>query len=286
MLYTSEIAAKALQLPPIGHPYDGPECRCAMCTRPIRRGDIADLAKMPQSFQDGMHLLPGAQYLCGWCRVTSKQSAMRMLQRCVITSDGIYSMGSDANRAWFWTDPPPPPYAVVVNGNITGAFHFHWRVPVTTDNQMVWMMLDDQVHRVNRRRVLQALDVTRRVLGLYVQDQASKLEQLESEGKKKGKAKGPEVLNSPFIMLQRDPNLSFASNHGVLKKEIVELGQRHSQIQPDVRFLQTLNPGELQALSCMLKAKPVPPEKPELITACRAEIDFEPTPMPKRPRKK
>jgi len=263
MLYASEIAAKALKLQPIGMPYEGPSCRCAMCTRPIETGDIADLAKMPNSFADEHQLVQGAQYLCGWCRVTTKQSVMRYLQRSVITPDGIYSLNKDSHRAWFWTTPPKPPYAVMLNHNATATFHLHWRVPVTLDNAFVQLIVDEVLHHVRRSRVTKALEASKTVLQHYAQTNKT-------------------VINTPFKVLIREPNRQPASNHGILRKEITDLAADGEHIAQAIEYLNTLNPGELQALSCLLKANPAEPEEPQLISQYEGEIDTTPTPAPKR----
>ena len=247
MRYTSEIAAMALGLPPVGTPHEGNSCVCAMCQRPLRMGDITSVKDLPRTFMDYPHMADSA-YLCGYCAATTEQTVMRELQRSVITPGGIYNLNTDDARAWFWLTPPDPPYSVVINHNVLGAFHYYWRTPVTLDNRIVFLNVDGTVYQVRRARVLKALECAKQLLDIAA----------STSGKRK-------VLKSPFVVLSRDPGAKPRSSNGRLAPEVHRLAETHPHCIPAIEYLDALGPGELIALSPMLKQTPATPTQPEII---------------------
>lgn len=245
ILYASELAASAMQLKPAGQPHKAGACVCAMCQRPIKDGDISSPKELPRSFMDLGHLAR-SDWLCGFCAATTRQDVMRSLQRSVICHDGIYNLNKDESRAWFWLTPPKPPYVVVINHNTTGAFHYFWRTPVTMDNNLVQMNVDGAIYHVRRPLFLQALEASRRVLDAYNVHAGRKKE-----------------LKSPFTVLLRQPTGKAGSGHGRLNRELAAFIGQQPILQADARLLDTLGPGELIALSPILKSKPLPPIQPE-----------------------
>ncbi len=249
MQYTSELAAKAMGLSPKGTPHAGEPCVCAMCQRAICPGDLSELKNLTRTFMDFQHLAR-SDYLCGFCAATIGQTVMRELQRSVITGEGIYNLNTDDARAWFWLTPPAPPYAVVINHNTMGAFHYFWRTPVTLDNRVVYINVDGTVYQVQRERILKALEHSKTLLAI--------ISSLPAKGKRK-------AMNSPFGVLSRDPGTKARANHGRLVKEVADLAKTHPQCIEAIRYLDTLGTGELIALSPMLKQKPAIPTQPEII---------------------
>jgi len=248
MIYPSELAAQALGIKPLGTPHTGAACHCAMCGRPIAGGDLSMRKKLPKTFLDFPHLRP-SDWLCGFCVATTKQNTMRALQRCVITPKGVYPIGTDDARAWFWLSPPKPPFVVVINHSTTAAFHYFWRTPVTLDERLVAMNIDGVTYQVRRPLVLKALEHA-----AYLVEQIAKL------AKKKG------AMKSPFVVLSRDPSKSPRSSNGRLSPQALALAKTAPRCQEAVDFLSALSPGELIALSPMLKKKPATPIQPQLIT--------------------
>ncbi len=246
MMYASELAASALQLQPVGTPHSGPDCVCAMCQRTIKTGEISQKMELKRTFMDFGHLAI-SDMLCGFCAATSNQTAMRELQRSVICEDGIYNLNTDDARAWFWLTPPPPPYAVVINHNTMGAFHYYWRTPVTLDNRLVSVNVDGTVYQVRRPVVLRAIETATRVLHAYN----------SNSGKKK-------QLKSAFIMLARAPGSKPGAVNGHINADLRAFGVANPTHHADIEFLNTLGTGELIALSPFLKQAPAAPTQPEL----------------------
>ncbi len=246
-MYTSELAASALHLAPEGLPHEGPDCVCAMCQRPLSAGHLSKKKELSRSFMDFGHLAK-SDFVCGYCAVTANQVAMRELQRSVICREGIYNLNTDDARAWFWLTPPTPPFAVVINHNTMGAFHYYWRTPVTLDVRVVNMNVDGVVYQVRRSAVLEAMEIADKLLLAYN----------TMAGKKK-------ELKSPFVMLARDPGSKPKSANGRLNPDLLAFANVHRQFLPDIEILDSLGTGELIALSPFLKQKPATPVQPELI---------------------
>lgn len=253
MIYTSEIATKALGLKPLGNTHEGPDSVCAMCARPIHQGDLSQRKVLSRSFTDFPKLAP-SDYICGYCNATARQEIMRELQRCVITEIGIYGLNTDEARSWLWTTPPKPPFAVVINHSTMAAFHYFWRTPVTLDADLITMNVDDVIYQVRRDRVMRALAYAGQLLA-----------KAPALAKKKG------VMKSPFLVLSRDPSKSARASNGRIHRDALELAEMFPECRPAVQFLQNLSPGELIALSPMVKQKPAAPVQPPLITAVSAK---------------
>lgn len=245
--YTSELAAKSLGIAAEGTPYAGPACRCIMCRRPIEEGDLHVIWEAKRSFAD-FHKLGAGNVVCGFCAATTEQSVMRNFQRAVITEHGVYEIGSDAQRAWLWLTPPEPPFAVVINHNITGTFHYHWRTPVTLDKDLIRANIDGTIYDVRRTRVLQALEHSKVLIAALSQHATTPLKK---------------EVKSPFVVLQRQP-ADVKSDHGLLRSDIRALRVHSPEYAGAINFLDTLAPGELHALSPFLKQNPAEPITPPL----------------------
>ncbi len=249
MMYTSELAAQALGLKPKGQPHTRFACHCAMCARLIAVGDLSEKKELPKTFLDFPQLRP-SDWICGFCAATTDQTVMRALQRCVITTDGVYPINTDDARAWLWLTPPKPPFAVVINHSTMAAFHYFWRTPVTLDDRLITMNVDGVIYEVRRPMLLKALEH-----GAYL------IEQDKMIDKKKG------VLKSPFVVLSRDPSKSARSANGRIAPAALALAKSDPKCQEAVEFLSGLAPGELIALSPMLKQSPATPTQPNLINS-------------------
>lgn len=228
-----------------------------MCQRPIKPGDLSSRHKdvMPRTFMD-FGSMTESDYICGFCRATSVQTVMRSLQRACITAKGVYNLNLDANRAWLILTPPEPPFSVVINNakSPTSTFHYHWRTPVTLDSDMMLWNVDDTIYTIRRKRVLQAIEYAKQICA-----------KVDGLGKKNA------VMNSPFVMIQRDPTGSFAPRNGHLSMDALKLVELNPELATAADFLKSLTPGELLALAPILKGKPVDPIAPDLMTEVKVK---------------
>ncbi|MBL8511959.1 MAG: hypothetical protein JNM52_09970 [Betaproteobacteria bacterium] len=205
------------------------------------------------TFTDFAALVAGQKLCCGWCEATRDQSVMRELQRSVITSHGVYSIATDDARAWFLLTPPPPPFvAVLQTRSPTATFHLHWKTPVTLDQDLLQVRVDDRLLVIRRQVLMKALNDCQTVA-----DEMQARRQV---------AKRREALHHPYLSLDR--NLT-GTSHGVLHPEAVALADAKDcsvGVIAALNRLSTLLPGELWALATLAKANPPIPTRPPLIT--------------------
>jgi CRISPR type IV-associated protein Csf1 len=239
----SRLARQALHLKPIGTPYAGDPTRCAMCATGIAAGDIVAPAKFPRSFCDHLDLRPSS-VICGDCSATTNQTAMRALQRSVVTEQHVYPIGSDDHRAWFLTTPPAPPFAAFIQTrSAIATYHLHWKTPVTIDSRLITVRLDHRLLKIRQPVLMEAIGVCSQ-LADAIQDRRAV---------KKRRA----ALHHPFVALDRaleDPA------HGVLHPDCTALPPEFADRR---KWLLSLWPGELWALATLAKAKPATPTQPE-----------------------
>lgn len=213
----------------------------------------------PISFTDH-RALRGTGVVCGFCEAARDQRVMRKLQRCVVTSDGCFPIGSDDNRAWLLLDPPPPPFGVVVNAaSMTAAFHLFWRTPLTLDRDLLIVNVDNRVMPVRRKVMLEAIG--------WCRDLAAAVNAARTPARRR-----PDMKH-PFRRLDRSP-FGGADGHGVLLEEAHRLGAA-GEFAPLVRNLKSLWAGELWALATLVKSKPVTPIRPDPITSIEASTTVE-----------
>ena len=252
MMYATEMACKALGLAPVGNLHKAESCKCSMCARTIEAGDLSVLAKgfLPGSFFD-FSAMVHSNWICGYCAaLTRNNAAMKAVQACVITTEGLYSLSKDENRAWFWLEPPPAPFVASINNNTKVVFHYFWRSVVTLDARATFINVDGVAYQVNRPRMHEALRHAK-----YLIEADSRL------GKKR------HLMKSPFRVLFRDPSLNASTGNGLLQRSALALGEGDPQAAQALAYLGSLGPGELVALSSILKQKPQPPVRPSLITS-------------------
>jgi CRISPR type IV-associated protein Csf1 len=248
MIYTSELAASALKLKPLGKAHEGEPCSCAFCARALKRGDIVSPLDLPKTFTDFPNISASGM-LCGYCAATTQsQTIMRALQRVLITREGVYSMGTDPARAWLWLTPPEPPFAVVINHSTLGCFHYFWRTPVTISKELIQVNVDGDILQVHRERVIKAINHANRLVDAANQP-----------GQKKG------LIATPFERLDRTATSGPMLNHGTIRKDCLALAKENVDCAASVAYLSGLNMAELFALSSIFKSNPKPPEKPYLI---------------------
>ena len=248
--YASELVCRALGLAPSGSRVTEDSGFCVQCGRPMPAGTPGAAWKAISSFTDHIRLCAGT-HSCGWCEASTAQTVMRVYQNAVVTESGVFSLSTDAARAWFWLTPPEPPFFVVVNHNLPGTFHYHWRTPVSLSKELVALTVDDTPMLVRRAKVMRAL-----------QEAAMLRDRLQSSGLV---APGKPVHLSPFTYLSRKPSREATSVR--LRKEVNELAERDADCARSASFLTSLSAGEYFALSSLLKAKQEIPLAPEAITS-------------------
>ncbi|SFF33128.1 type IV CRISPR-associated protein Csf1 [Paracidovorax wautersii] len=243
-LTASDLACQALNVRPQGEPHRHGSTTCSFCGKAIHDGDPSAPFEPAKTFTDTLKTFPSG-VICGACAtVTSSQVMLRNFQRVVITNNGLYPIGTDANRAWLWMTPPEPPFVVVINHSTMGAYHYVWRTPVSMSKQLICANVDDTLMWIDQPALIEAVNVCR---------------ELEMLMKQIGMKKA-QVWKSP----SRE---GLGGGHGLLSAAVHDLAARSPQVQPKIDFLATLDAGVLVALASIIKSKPVDPVKPEPIVS-------------------
>jgi len=252
MIHVSELACTALGMKPEGSRHTQGAGHCALCARPIANGDLSSATKVAlgRGFTDYGYLVAGAEWVCGFCMaINSSLEAQKLLQKCVITAEGVYPLDKDQYRAWFWLSPPATPFVVTINNSITAKLNQFWQATATLDQRLIAINVDGVAYQVSRPRLEKALEVA-----------AYLVQQHDQVDRKK------ERMPSPFCVLHRGPSRETDASHGHLRAGAVKLAEGNERAKEGIEFLSRLKPGELIALSSLLKQNPKPPVKPEIVT--------------------
>jgi CRISPR type IV-associated protein Csf1 len=273
LVYASELVCKALNLTPTGIPkkdvrlddkdagHEHEHTHCAMCARPLEDDTLVEPQSFTNTFTDQAALLAGQGLVCGFCAVSSKQNVLRYLQNCVVTKDGVYSIGKDKYRTWFLLTPPPAPFvAIDRDGAPTAAFHLHWKSPVTYDTNLIKVRFGGRTLTVRHPVLMQAITDCKLV--------ADEMQSRRPDKKKK------DSLNHPFRWLARKMD---DSSHGVLSDEAIAISEdpnASNEYREAFSRLKTLSTGELWALATLVKSKPEAPEQPTASTNVNKEEEL------------
>lgn len=252
--YASEIAVKGAKLELDGAPWNGAATRCACCGKPIQSGDIAvrDKDRFGQAFMDGPYLAArGSGAVCGACSAVMNAKPLIKMQRVVATEDGVYPIGKDAERAWFLLTPPKPPFVAVVSD--TKQAHLIWKTPPTLDENLMIVRLGQQILRIRRPHLLQA-----------IKDCQLAADALTEESRSKGRGRPESDLRHPFVALNRELDHPL---HGVLRADLLRspLASPGTAVAAAIERLKRLTLGETWALATLAKRKVEIPVQPEPI---------------------
>lgn len=154
---SSQLAAEALGLAPLGTPWRGPEgsVLCALEARPLRSGELVMPWKPGPNFMDDRDTV-ASPLVNGYAAALCAKSVMLKSQRMVFTREGAYSLATDAARAWFYLTPPEPPFVAVLADSMLQ--HLIWRTPVTHSRNWLIVRLGQRILHIRRPRLIAARD--------------------------------------------------------------------------------------------------------------------------------
>ena len=251
MIYNSEFCAKALGITPAAPNTSKEDCFCCRCGRPIKKGDPCNHKKPTQTFTDYPDLVDGVGLvMCEYCDLMSKKSVMTPISGSLVTEDGVYPMRSDANRAWIFLNPPPPPFLLLGKSDKISE-HVVWKAPVNYSNKTMLIVIDGTIYEIRHSVLLKAIDACKRLNELI----------LEKHPIPTLSKKTPQY--SPFVSLDRNYFSDLA--HAKFKPIVLKLCNENTEAQRIVNFLSNCTFGETWALATFIKAKEVIPEKPEAL---------------------
>jgi len=158
----SKLACQALNLAPLGSATSHPD-RCALCGGPIAAGDAIEPWKPGPNFLD--HPSTGAactlepfdgHHACGECARMATKPVMEALGYACITADAAYPLATDVQRSWLLTEPPEPPFVVVIR--TAQLQHLVWRAPVTLSRELIRACIGGHTVPIRRPLVWEALE--------------------------------------------------------------------------------------------------------------------------------
>jgi len=226
----SRFACEALGLKPAGTPWRGEtSLTCTLEGTEIAPGDWMDGWIPGQNFTDDTDLAARSGVISGWVSVFMRKPVMIKTQRCVFTTEGCYSLATDASRAWLLLTPPKPPWLAVIGDSTLQ--HLVWRTPLTLDNDLMRIRLGKEaVLTIRRPFLLEALN--------RIQDE---------------RARNPEFRHG-FVFLDREAKDAM---HGIVRRDTPEELSK---------FFKTLTNGEIWALAILAKANTPVPTMPESVS--------------------
>ena len=149
---TSELARKALGIESVGEPLESP-AGCMFCGRKMCIGDIGTPFQPSKNFMDDASLAhrthPGT--LCGDCAALGAKKVMMATQNCLITTEGVFSLASNAAKRHLLLYPPAPPFALCFSD--TTLQHLIWRTPLSLCHELVYLRISSRLFRLSLPRV-------------------------------------------------------------------------------------------------------------------------------------
>lgn len=216
---------------------------CSACGVTIQKGDPVIKPSLGDSFTDWQYLIhPGAVHLCTHCATCFGKAFLQSFQTsrapaAVFSQDGAWLITKDQQRHWFLLNPPKPPFVAYIA--MTNNQHLVWRAPFTMDTRVVKIAHGRSTLIIHRERLFKASEICFEIT-----------EQIRKDGIKIN-------TNHPFISLSRDMDVD---GYGRIRADILTWMIKKG-MKEKLRFLESLNEGELWGLGILNKSKPEIPQE-------------------------
>jgi CRISPR type IV-associated protein Csf1 len=208
------IACQALDLDPIGIPWEGDPTVCALDGGDIHPGDLHMPFDPGASFMDDASIVRASNVVSGYTAALLPKAMMLKTQKMVASSlDGAFSIASRPHRAWFLRTPPAAPFVAMIS--TTTLQHLVWKTAVTLDPDLIRLRIATDEWTIRRPLVVAFAD------------------ELLASG-----------LGAGALPISVDPSLA-DTNHGSILRAITP-AQRDRWAD--------LNPGEAWAVATLVRA--------------------------------
>lgn len=211
--------------------WEGSAAHCNHCARPIEDGDHYSPSAVGQFFSDTRDLTGHDRVICWRCVILRKKPMLYGLGAAVITTEGIFAISKDVQKAWLFCTPPPAPFLVLHSSSTMQ--HLSWRTPVTLDNRLIQVRFGTALLTVRPAYINKALAIA----------------DAFNEGQKKWR--------TPLVLDRKAQQ----HNHGQLTRAAVT-----DLPAEEADFLTRLSQGEYWALAYLMHSKRPKPAEPENIT--------------------
>lgn len=253
---------------------------CAACGHRFLPGERGheNLTQGSTTFNDAYSMCgKAADPICSACAAIWNRRFLLDLSKCIVTTEGVWAIASNDDRAWFLRNPPKPPFVMVCG--LAKQQHLYWRTPVCWSTELITLRVGTHVGTVRRQLVLDALP-----LGVQVLEKARAFAERRAaqDAKAGGSVKQRRASKStparaatgaiPHVFVRLDREL-LSTSHLTLKASVRDYLASDEATTAE-RQLGELNPIEGWALAALVNPKrsrsepPVPlatPRQPRII---------------------
>lgn len=251
---------------------------CAACGHRFLPGELGheNLTQGSTTFNDAYSMCGrAADPICSACVATWNRRFLLDLSKCIVTTEGVWGIASNDDRAWFLRNPPKPPFVMVCG--LAKQQHLYWRTPVCWSAELITLRVGTHVGTVRRQLVLDALP-----LGVQVLDKArAQAERRAAQSAAAGGSVKPRKASPrtstparaaagavPHVFVRLDREL-LSTSHLTLKASVRDYLASDEATAAE-RQLCELNPLEGWALAALANPKSPRSEPPPPLATPRA----------------
>ena len=131
---------------------------CAMCGARLPPGALGNLIKADtfgDSFNNKVDIKYAGTVVCGDCEALWKPAFLQKYSKTYANADGVFKFASNQDVAAFVFRPPTAPFVAIYSTRQQQ--HLTWRTPVSYSSENMVMRADDELMRINRPLVVEAV---------------------------------------------------------------------------------------------------------------------------------
>lgn len=249
MISATQLLVDKLAMKPVGSEIATKDGRCVMCGGEYAAGEMVEPWAPGDSFTEFSDLqYPAGTHICGACKAAWRKEFMQGYTKAVVCDGGLYGFFSNDAVAHWLTNPPPPPYLMVISTQQLG--HIYWKAPVNYSQSIMRIRYNDKVLVVRRDHLAECVGAVRALseakLALEAAEEAARVK--AGKPAKRGK---PVLFRSPIRL---DRKLE-QSDHGLIEGWARDLALGDPALMRAVETLEQATSGEVWGLAHVLHAK-------------------------------
>ena len=241
ILTSSEVILKAQGRQPMGAP--SPKGgRCALCGKPIAKGDMANPLSLTAGFVDDLSMAArGSDLVCGCCPPFLPAEGLRESGYGAFSlKEGFLPFRKWGDIASVLENPPTPPF-VLLRATANNQ-HMAWRAPVNYSRDVFYVRIGLRDVKIRHSALKQAVDDA-----LALGEAINAYFLLKNPALKSSPAK--KTLPNPFVSM--DPDIK-SVEHGAIHPVAYIVADRDPQLKTRLDRLLSITTGESWALRFLL----------------------------------